>query len=149
MKIKIISKTLLIILLIALIVVPSTNAINYHNSAVEKDNLVTTDELNDVDIYRICYVESGDVDHDQHTFSRSGLFLGFPPGFGIGRVSIDLKGWRGDTRIKVKNIFGTTIYNYDVHVSVRGFIGCAYPTVSIFGGILKGRAFYALVSPLN
>ena len=149
MKIKTISKTLLIILLIALIVVPSTNATNYYNSPLEKDILETTDELNDVDIYRICYVESGDVNHDQHTFSKSGLFLGFPPGFGIGRVSLDLKGWRGDKRIKVKNVFGTTIYDHDVHVSVRGFIGCAYPTVSIFGGILKGHAFYALISPLN
>ena len=42
-----------------------------------------------------------------------------------------------------------TTYDNDVKVSIKGFIGYAYPTVSIFGGILKGRTFIAKVSPLN
>ena len=149
MKFKTISKIILIILLIGLIIVPGISAIGYYSPILEKDISRSADKLEDSDIYRFCYVESGHVDHNQHSFSQWGLFWPNPPGFGIGRVSLDLKGWRGVTRLKVKNIFGTTTYDYDIHVSVRGFIGCAWPTVSIYEGILKGRAVIAIISTLE
>ena len=149
MKFKTISKSISIILLIGFIIVPSVSAIDYNSPNLEKEISRTADKLDDYDIYRFCYVESGYVDHEQHSFSQWGLFWPNPPGFGIGRVSLDLKGWRDDTRLKVKNIFGTTTYDFDVHVSVRGFIGCAWPTVSIYEGILKGRAVIAIVSPIE
>jgi hypothetical protein len=77
------------------------------------------------------------------------LFWPAPPGFGFGQVGVVLKGWRGDTRLTVKSIYGTITYDYDVHVYVRGFVGYAWPTVSIYGGILKGCAFISIVSPVN
>lgn len=147
MKFETISKTTSLILLIGLLVVPSTYALEYFNSNLEEEISDTSHKLNDEDLYRLCYVESGYVDHDN--VYTSGFFLGFPPGFGIGRVSVGLIGWRGEPRLKVKNMFGTTIYDYDVHVYLRGFIGCIYPTVSIYQGILKGRAIIAKVSPLE
>ena len=70
-----------------------------------------------------------------------------PPGFGIGRVSIDLIG--SGSVLKVIKIFRTITYDHSVHVELRGFIGCVWPTVSIYGGILEGRAIIAKVSPLN
>ena len=150
MKFEIISKTIIIILLIGLIIAPSLNALENYTADQEKEISETVDNLESYDIYRFCYVESGDVDHDQFSFYRLGFFCPAPPGFGIGRVGVNLIGWRDVTRLTVTNIFGTkTNYEYDVGVYVRGFIGYAWPTVSIYGGILKGRALIAKVSPVN
>ena len=95
-------------------------------------------------IHMFCFVESGDVRHDN--VSHKGIFLGFPPGLGVGRAHLDLLGGIGETRLKVRNIFGTKIYDRNVSVSLRGFIGCIYPTVSIYGGILKGFSLITIVN---
>jgi hypothetical protein len=145
MKIKAIPKTALIILLIGLIVVPSSNAINYYNSTLKKEILIKYHELNDEDLYRFCYAESGAYSYEN--VCTTGFFFWGPPGFGIGRVSIDLIG--GGVNLKIIKIFRTISYDNDVHVELRGFIGCVYPTVSIYGGILEGRAIIVKVSPLN
>jgi hypothetical protein len=148
MKYKTISNSILTILLIGLITFPSIHAINY-SPFLEKEISETNDKLDDYDVYRFCYVESGNVDHNQYSFYQKGFFWPTPPGFGIGRIGLDLKGWRSDTRLIVKSIFGTTIYDYDVRVYVIDFIGYAWPTVSIYEGILNGCTHIAIVSSLE
>jgi hypothetical protein len=149
MKFKTISKTILIISFVGLIIAPSLNALGNYTTDQDIEISNTADKLEGYDIYRFCYVESGDVDHDK--MGRYGIFWPAPPGYGIAfAVCTDLIGWRAGTRLTVTNIFGTkTTYDYDVHVSVKGFIGCAYPTVRVFEGILKGRACIAEVFPLG
>ena len=149
MKYKIILETILIIILIGFILLPSINAIKYCSPYHEKEISETNARIDDYDIYRFCYVESGDVNHDHFNFYKRGFFWPASPGLGIGRVGVYLKDWRGNTRLKVENIFGTTSYNYDVKVFVRGFIGYAWPTVSIYGGILKGYAILAKIGPIE
>ena len=79
MKIKAIPKTALIILLIGLIVVPSSNAINYYNTTLKKEILIKYHELNDEDLYRFCYVESGAYSYEN--VCRTGFFYPAPPWF--------------------------------------------------------------------
>jgi hypothetical protein len=148
MKLKITIKIILIILLIGLILSQSISAVNYCNLYLKKEISEKTDKLDNYYIYSLCYVESGDVDHDQFSFYERGFFWPNPPGFGIGRIGLDLKGWRNETRLTVKSIYGTIVYDCDVHIDIRGFIGYAWPTVSVYGGILKGRALIAKISPL-
>lgn len=148
MKFKITSSIILIVLFIGLIEVPNLSAVDSYNFDLGKKISENTDILYNYDTYSLCYVESGDVDHDQHSFYTIGFFQGGPPGFGIGRVGLDLKGWRDDTRLTVKSVYGIKTYDYDVHIEIRGFIGCAWPTVSIYGGILKGYALIVKVSPI-
>ena len=149
MKFEVIIKTILIFSIVSLIFVPGLKGMENYSSDQDIEILESPTKLDDYDSYRFCYIESGDVNLDHFSFFRIGLFWPAPPGFGLGQVGVVLKGWRGDTRLTVKSIYGTTTYDYDIHVYVRGFVGYAWPTVSIYGGMLKGCAFIAVVSPLN
>jgi hypothetical protein len=149
MKYRTISNTLLIILLIDLIIFPRITAVEHYDTYFEKELSETIDKFDDYDIYRFCYIESGYVDHEQQSYYQRRIFWPAPPGFGFGLVILDLIGLNGDLRLKVNNIFGTTIYDYDVHVIVIGFIGYAWPTVSIYQGILKGCANIVIIAPIT
>jgi hypothetical protein len=128
--------------------IPNTNAIYNYSSDIEEEIIDTTDELNDECLHILCHIESGEVLHEN--VDRNGLFFEDIPSFGIYfNAHVDLIGWQEGSRLTVKNIFETKTYDYDVHVYVKGFIGCIFPNVPGFFGILKGYAFYAEVSPLN
>ena len=148
MKRKIPLKIIIILLLIILIVVPSINAINFYNSENKVEITDTINESNDEFLHMLCYIESGEVLHEN--VDRIGLFFEDISDFGIYiHAHVDLIGWQEGARLTVKNIYGTTTYDHDVSVSIIGFIGCIFPTVPSFIGILKGLAFIVKVSPLN
>ena len=108
MKFKTITRTILIFSIISLIFIPGLKGIKNYSPEEDIEISEPSTKLDDYDIYRFCYIESGDVNLDHFSFYRMGLFWPAPPGFGIGQVGVVLKGWRGETRLTVKSIYGTT-----------------------------------------
>ena len=100
---------------------------------------------NEIDTHRLCYIECGNA--KIKNVKTIGIFIPGPPGYGIGFVSADLIGW--ENVLKVVKVFRTKVYDHSVHVKLIGFIGYVYPTVSVYGGILQGRAIIAIVWPLS
>lgn len=148
MKSLTISKTILLTILIILTIIPITNAVEYYKPDFKDVILEKSDKLYNEDLHILSYVKSGDICHEN--FDYIGLYSWGLNGFCIGLlVHLDLTWWQEETRLTVRNIFGLTTYDYDVRVTLRGFIGFILPSVPSVPGTLKGCAIITKVIPLN
>lgn len=104
-------------------------------------------------IYRLCFVESGDVQHRNF----AGRFFGIPVHnnndirhFGVGSFGLDLLGWNksSDVRLKITRLYTITEYHQDVRISLKGFIGFYQPTGHLSEGTLFGFVCSIKIQPL-
>ncbi len=145
---KIIKKYLTVIALILIISATFTISINADERKTSVDNVSVEFSLkpytvDDVSIHHFCLVKAGYV--GIRNVKIRGFYSAYYTNFFfcIGSVELDLKGFSSDPdepRLIVKNLFGKTIYENDVSMSMTGFIGSVRPTGSVNEGHLKGFA---------
>lgn len=131
----------IVILLICLAFTPCIDA-KFDKTAFESESSES--------VHLFSFVESGYVQH--RNMNCSGIYFSYPFCFCIGSVKIDLSGFQGapeEPRLTVKSISGTTTYEENVSVVLRGFIGRVQPTGHISGGFLKGHAVIAKICLLE
>jgi len=99
------------------------------------------------DRYTLCFVESGDVQLRNFT----GRFFGVPivtgssvRHYGFGTFQLNLLGWNesNETRLEISRFHTLMIYDQDVRIEVKAFIGWYQPTGGLSNGVLSGFAFY-------
>ena len=141
-----------ILLFIGVAFAPSINA-NISKASVDSDSVDLSSEICGLvvdGVHLICFVESGYVRHKNVTCS--GFYIGAPFNFCIGSVELELKGFRDapeEPRLTIKSYSGKTIYENNISVSLKGFIGRVCPTGSIYSGYLKGFAMITSITPLE
>jgi len=142
-----------ILLFIGVAFAPSINA-NISKTSIDSELVDLSSEicgLNDENVHSICFVESGYVRHKN--VNISGFYAQYLPFFFcIGSVELDLIGFYDEPeepRLTIKSISGKTIYENNISVSLKGFIGRVCPTGSIYSGFLKGFAMITSIAPLE
>jgi len=101
-------------------------------------------------VHHLCFVESGNVRHKN--VNCRGFYISAPFNFCIGCVELDLVAFPfepEEPRLIIKSISGKTIYEDNISVSLKGFIGKVCATGSVFSGFLKGFAFIINITPLD
>jgi hypothetical protein len=122
-------------------------------SSVDNDRVdrsLNSNKFDDVSIHLFCFVKAGYVDI-RTVVMRGFWFANFANFFYIGNIVLNLKcfGFEPDEpRLIVTSLLGKTIYENDICVSLKGFIGSVRPTGSIDSGHLKGFALIAIISQL-
>jgi len=104
-------------------------------------------------IYRLCFVESGDIQHRNFV----GRFFGIPVPknndirhFGVGSFGLDLLGWKNCSvmRLKITRLCNIREYHQDVRISLHRFIGFYQPTGHLSDGTLSGFVCSIKIQPL-
>jgi len=120
------------------------------NNSVELS--LETSRFDNESIHHFCFVQAGYVDI-RHVSIR-GFWLAYYSNFFfcIDEIELDLKSFDfepDEPRLIVKSLFGKTIYENNISVSLNGFIGSVRPTGSVDPGHLKGFTRIAYITPLE
>ena len=137
-----------ILIIVILLIISATFTINI--KAEERKSSVDNDS-DDESIHYFCFVKAGNV--GIRNVKIDGFYSAYYSNFFfcIGDVELDLKGFSSypnESRLIVKSLFGKTIYENDVSVSMTGFIGSVRQTGSIDSGHLWGFARSIHIFPL-
>jgi len=154
-KMNTFKKSLIVLILLLIISAACSSSINANISkaSVDSDSVDLSSEicgLDDENVHLICFVESGYARHKN--VNCSGFYISAPFNFCIGSVELDLIGFYDEPeepRLTIKSFSGKTIYENNISVSLKGFIGRVCPTGSIYSGFLKGFAMITSITPLE
>jgi len=147
-----------ILIFVILLIISATFTINIkaeeRKSSVDNDSVelsLKTCRFDDESIHNFCFVKAGYV--GIRNVKIDGFYSAYYSNFFfcIGKVELDLKGFSSNTdepRLIVKSLFGKTIYENDVSVSMTGFIGSVRQTGSVDSGHLWGFARIIHIIPL-
>jgi len=130
----------IVVLLIGISFILNTNAMTLSD---KKSIEITKDSFN----HFFCFVESGYVNHENVIIS--GFNLSYPFSFCIGSIKLNLTAFHQqpeEIRLSIKHIFKTIYYEFNVSVTLKGFIGRIQPTGSVSAGFLKGFALFTQVT---
>lgn len=143
---KKVKKYLTIIVLFLIIIATLTIPIkaDERNSSIDEYSVglnLKTCRFDDDSIHHFCFVKAGYV--GIRNVKIKGFYSAYFSNFFfcIGNVKLDLIGFSSDPyeqRLIVKSLFGKTIYENDISLSITGFIGSVRQTGCVDGGYLKG-----------
>jgi hypothetical protein len=145
---------IIVLFLILITTLTVTTKADERNSSVDEYSVglsLKTCRFDDDIIHHFCFVKAGYV--GIRNVKIKGFYSAYFSNFFfcIGNVKLDLIGFLSDPykpRLVVKSLFGKTIYENDISLSITGFIGSVRQTGSVDGGYLKGFTRIIEINPL-